>query len=416
MTRFKYQQGGTIDRRRGLYDSLKKRGAITNLSYEGFRNMRPSEINLLMETTRKRRQIGGETGVSEPGDDYMNNDPEIELDSEGKPFNYKRAGQITGKAAGLATGIVGSAIQDDTKGASSGQNMLGSTLSGAGEGFATAGPLGAVAGAASSIIANRQQAAQQQEQVAEGQKAENVGSLGTSLNPLVAADGMRTNGNNYRHSNNYDSNLTKMNSMKQNGMGHPQTWWNPEHKTYLKGMMRNYGGRSMYQDGGGTGMGRVSRRMAREKAEKMAMMQAEAERAQMMQDDSDLTRGFEASPNPQEYRESLMTPEQRQRMMDMRMDAPNRFNNRGIDKRGRDLNNMPQSSRYAMGGMTNQYMRGNDPYGRDYDRMQMGGMTRPYSSGMMDDGMGMMPSYRMGGRATNRNRMYEMGGRYGKKY
>ena len=210
---YKYQQGGAIDdSREQIYNALMQQGVLGGMSYEEFQSMPPQQLRQLMQGVRQQMETGDRTpsgptmgpagqlnsGIGAGGPTIMGTPPTGEGGQEtGDGFNM---GALNAGIQGttMATGMIGSAIKNPTNSTGSAENVAGDVMGGAANG-ATAGAafgpwgalIGGVAGGVMGGVNNAQGQAKEKALVEAGQRGSNVGSLGTQLNPMVAAYGAR---------------------------------------------------------------------------------------------------------------------------------------------------------------------------------------------------------------------------------
>jgi len=229
---FKYQEGGMIpqmmnpqgmtqgadDSRMQIYQALMSKGMLGDMSYEEFQQIPPQQLRQMLQGVqqmmcggRSKYQMGDRTGMGdvdtmsmgndmgpmEGMNDNSNNPSTMGSVKTKKPVNQ---GAINaGMQAGLgAVGTGFASMGDDKSSAGTTKNVastMGSNIANYASMGSVAGPWGALAGAGVGAVMGGIDVAQanekEQKQMQEAQKADNVGTLGTSLNPLVAAYGAR---------------------------------------------------------------------------------------------------------------------------------------------------------------------------------------------------------------------------------
>lgn len=221
--------GAMDDSRASLYDALSQQGLLGEMSFEEFQSLPPQHLRQLMQGIRQQMQMGGDVqaptmgpsgqlmngtgsgGANIGGDGVLapRQHTGMGRQFQGQPeLNNQPTQQKKGVNQGLVNaGIMGGSqlvggfagmMKNNKKSAGSTENVAGDIVGGAAEGAATGaafGPWGALIGAGvggvMGGINNSQAQTKENTLMAERQQAENVGSLGTQLNPEVAAYGTR---------------------------------------------------------------------------------------------------------------------------------------------------------------------------------------------------------------------------------
>lgn len=216
-----YQDGG-MPSREELFTALSERGALGDMSFEEFSQIPPDQINQILQSMQQEMRYGGRSNYQESGmtDEEMvrrSNAPiadsamsgprtpavpavtsprtatggneQSNLTGNKKPFNYKEAMESdTGAAVGTLAGIGLSHLGEEGS-----KTSARNTVSRAGSNFVTGtqqgGPLMGAAMVIGDEIGTRIGAEQDRKNQYALSDANNSGTLGTSLNPMVARDG-----------------------------------------------------------------------------------------------------------------------------------------------------------------------------------------------------------------------------------